>query len=49
MPLYDYHCPDCRKRFEVQVKLSDWDKPIPCKYCGKPLIKIVTAPMFRMG
>lgn len=49
MPLYDYYCADCMKRFEIQVPLANWDKEIACKYCGKPLTKIVTAPMFRMG
>jgi putative FmdB family regulatory protein len=42
MPLYDYHCPACDKRFELLVRSST----VPtCPHCGRvDLDKCVTAP-----
>ena len=49
MPLYDYCCDKCQKRFEIIVPLKDVDKEIPCKYCDKPLKKIMSPVSFRMS
>lgn len=47
MPLYEYHCDDCDKTFEVIKKFSD---PVeePCEYCGSANThKLVSAPSVR--
>ena len=42
MPLYDYHCKDCNKTFELLIKLSDM--PV-CPECGgQNLDKLVSLP-----
>lgn len=33
MPIYEYVCQDCGKRFEVIRAIKDADTPIPCKAC----------------
>ncbi len=33
MPIYEYVCKDCGKRFEVIRSIKDADSPIPCKSC----------------
>lgn len=34
MPLYDYHCEQCDKNFEVLRRRGD-DRPVPCPECGQ--------------
>ncbi len=35
MPLYDYRCLDCKKRFEIFMTYADYGrKPVNCKHCG---------------
>lgn len=46
MPLYEYHCEDCRHEVEVLVRGCD---PAPeCPLCGSPklqkLLSVVAAP-----
>jgi len=46
MPIYEYKCEKCRKRFEKLQKISD----PPCKKCpncGGPLHKIVSSPAIQ--
>jgi len=33
MPIYEYVCKDCGKRFEVIRSIKDADSPIACKLC----------------
>ncbi len=33
MPIYEYVCTDCGKRFEVLRSIKDADTPIPCRTC----------------
>jgi putative FmdB family regulatory protein len=33
MPIYEYSCADCGKKFEVVRMIKDADSPIPCKQC----------------
>jgi putative FmdB family regulatory protein len=33
MPIYEYICKDCGKRFEVIRSIKDADSPIACKSC----------------
>ena len=49
MPLYDYFCKECLKRYEVVIKLEDWDKTkdeVPCHHCQGALERIPSAPYF---
>jgi len=33
MPIYEYICSDCGKRFEILRSIKDADTPILCKIC----------------
>ena len=33
MPIYEYVCQDCGKRFEMIRSIKEADSPIPCKSC----------------
>jgi putative FmdB family regulatory protein len=33
MPIYEYLCKDCGKRFEMLRAIKEADTPIPCKSC----------------
>jgi putative FmdB family regulatory protein len=41
MPIYEYHCNDCKKTFSVQVSFGEHEKhPKPvCTYCGSKNVK----------
>lgn len=40
MPLFEYHCPDCKATFE---KLLSKPEPArPCPTCGKPALRAVS-------
>lgn len=44
MPLYDYDCAACRRRFEV-IHGVNADPPTTCPLCGSgPIKKAITAP-----
>lgn len=47
MPLYEYQCEACGKRFEVIQKFSD--APIEaCKHCGQgPVHKLLSSPAIQ--
>lgn len=35
MPVYDYHCKDCRKTFELVLTLREHDdEKTKCPHCG---------------
>lgn len=36
MPNYDYYCPDCQEKFELNVPIAQRDNPdaIKCPHCG---------------
>jgi putative FmdB family regulatory protein len=36
LPLYEYRCADCRKRFTVLVGVVAADDPVSCTRCGSP-------------
>jgi putative FmdB family regulatory protein len=43
VPLYEYECGSCGKRFEVIQKFSD--EPLSaCKFCGGPATRLVSSP-----
>ena len=46
MPLYEYECGSCGKRFEVIQKFSD--KPLTvCKFCKGPATRMLSSPAFH--
>ena len=46
MPLYEYECGKCGKRFEVIQKFSD--EPLKkCKFCKGPATRLVSSPAFH--
>jgi putative FmdB family regulatory protein len=49
MPMYQYICKDCKKYFEIIIKLRDVDKVPKCPHCGKELTFQMSAPMFRIN
>lgn len=50
MPIYEFQCNKCEKRFEKILSLSESSKNIECN-CPKkaPSKKVVSAPSFRLG
>ena len=36
MPLYEYHCQTCRRRFTLLVRTFEPPHAPPCKYCHSP-------------
>jgi len=40
MPLYDYICQNCRKRFDVYLSYADYGKkPVTCPHCSNTDVK----------
>ena len=49
MPIYEFECGECGKRFDRLQKLSDPD-PTDCPACSQPAVRRrVTAPSFRLA
>lgn len=49
MPIYEFECGECGKRFDRLQKLSDPD-PTDCPACSRPAVRRrVTAPSFRLA
>jgi putative FmdB family regulatory protein len=47
MPLYEYECESCQKRFERIQKFSD-PTPDVCPHCGKgPVRKLLSSPAIQ--
>ena len=50
MPIYEFQCNKCGKRFEKILSLSESSKNIECNCTKKaPSKKVVSAPSFRLG
>ena len=47
MPLYEYQCDDCGKRFERIRKFSDPPLDEPCPQCGGPIRKLLSSPAIQ--
>lgn len=40
MPVYQYRCLNCRRRFEVFMTFAEYgQKPVQCTHCGSPNIQ----------
>lgn len=49
MPIYEFECGECGKRFDRLQKISDPD-PTDCPACARPAVRRrVTAPSFRLA
>jgi putative FmdB family regulatory protein len=47
MPLYEYECDACRKRFEAIRKFSESDLDV-CSLCGKgPVRRLISSPAIQ--
>jgi putative FmdB family regulatory protein len=46
VPLYEYECGKCGKRFEVIQKFSD-DPLSVCKFCKGPATRLLSSPAFH--
>lgn len=42
MPLYEYACPACGKKFNDLVPFSEADDPMPCVGCGEPAVRLLS-------
>jgi putative FmdB family regulatory protein len=47
MPLYEYQCESCGKKFEVLQKFSDEPLSVHAE-CGGPAHKLLSAPAFHL-
>lgn len=51
---YKYRCPECItddgyvKEYEVEKPLCEFDEPVPCPKCDKPMELAVQAVPFRI-
>ena len=34
MPVYEYECPECRRRFSRLRPMREMDEPCRCPHCG---------------
>jgi putative FmdB family regulatory protein len=40
MPVYEYNCLDCKRRFEIFMSYADYgEKEVTCKHCGSPKVQ----------
>ncbi len=46
MPIYEYHCPHCRKNFEEWLKSDDDASMHPCPTCGASSPRIISQTTF---
>ncbi len=47
MPLYEFSCKACERRFESIRKLSEMNEPAPCPECGTSSERVLSA--FAVG
>ena len=47
MPIYEFQCLECNKKFEKILSISESNKKIKCD-CGTDLQRVVSAPSFRL-
>ncbi len=47
MPIYEYKCEKCNKKFEVFQGVADGDVKT-CKFCGGPVNKLISLSSFHL-
>ena len=49
MPIYEFQCPKCNKKFEKIISISESNKKVKCDCSEKAVAKrVVSAPSFRL-
>lgn len=43
MPAYDFRCPSCEERFEVQRSIADFDQPTSCPQGHEGAVRVITS------
>lgn len=43
MPAYDFRCPSCEARFEVQRSMADFDQPATCPQGHEGAVRVITS------
>jgi putative FmdB family regulatory protein len=49
MPIYEYICLDCNKKFETIRPMSQADSPLACQTCGGENVKRKLAAFYAMS
>lgn len=50
MPIFEYLCKECNKRYEIFHKSKEIKDEIICPWCGsKNSVKLFSTPMFNIG
>ncbi|RPH60909.1 MAG: zinc ribbon domain-containing protein [Chloroflexi bacterium] len=49
MPIYEYLCLDCDKKFEIIRPISQSDAPLKCAKCGGERVKRSIAVFYAMS
>lgn len=49
MPLFDFVCGKCLKKYEIIIPLKEMDKKVKCPHCKKELKKIMAPVFFRIN
>ena len=47
MPIYEYKCEKCKKKFEVFQGITDGEVKT-CKFCGGPVNKLISLSSFHL-
>ena len=47
MPIYEYHCSNCGKEFELFKPITDRTDPA-CKFCNGPVRKLISRSSFHL-
>lgn len=43
MPFYEFRCPTCEERFEVQRSMAERDEPTPCPKGHDGAVRVITS------
>jgi putative FmdB family regulatory protein len=49
MPVYEYSCQDCGKKFDTLRSMKDADQPIPCKGCQSQHTRRMLSKCYSQG
>jgi putative FmdB family regulatory protein len=44
MPKYDYACPECEARFDLERPMAEANAPATCPVCDHPSTRVYTMP-----
>jgi putative FmdB family regulatory protein len=48
MPLYEFDCDNCKRQFDIFLKIKDYDKPQICELCDGSLTRLVSKPKVKV-